>query len=81
MEPSRRYTQQVERPFHVSMAALDLLTADNEPTQVMFNYDGRNYLLCTLSKDHIIQTPLDLSFQASTVTFCSNAMFERSVDK
>lgn len=72
MEPKRRYTQQVERPFHVSMAALDLSTANDEPTQVMFNMDGRNYLLCTLTKE-TMQCAMDLSFQVNILqVFCKN---------
>lgn len=68
MEPKRRYTQIVKKAFHISMAALDVSNADDEPTQVMCGYDSRNYLLCTLNKDSKLQCPLDLNFE---VNWCS----------
>lgn len=63
MEPERRYTQTVKRSFHISNAALDITSADDAPTQVMCAFEKRNYLLCTLQKDSIIQVPLDLNFE------------------
>lgn len=63
MEPQRRYTQTVKRSFHISMAALDISSSDNEPTQVMCSFEDRNYLLCTLQKGKIVQCPLDLNYE------------------
>ncbi|XP_015585605.1 46 kDa FK506-binding nuclear protein [Cephus cinctus] len=73
MEPNKRYTQTVEKSFHVSMASLDVTTADDEIVQVMFCYDNRNYLLCSLKKGSAWQVPLDLNFQEGTkIAFTSN---------
>lgn len=73
MEPERRYTQQVKKSFHISMAALDISSSGEEPAQVMCGYEGRNYLLCTLKKPDMLQCALDLEFSAgSQVSFASN---------
>lgn len=73
MEPNKRYTQTVEKPFHVSMATLDISTTDDKPVQVMLCYEGRNYLLCNLQKKQTCQAPLDLNFQEGTkISFTSN---------
>lgn len=73
MEPKRRYTQVVKRPFHISMAALDIFSADDNPTQLMLYFEERNYLLCTLQKGHTVQCPLDLNFEiGDEVVFASN---------
>ncbi|CAH1285417.1 unnamed protein product [Diabrotica balteata] len=62
MEPQRRYLHVVKKAFHISMAALDVGTSSDEPAQVMCSFEGRNYLLCTLSKT-ALQCPLDLNFE------------------
>ncbi|XP_018332242.1 46 kDa FK506-binding nuclear protein [Agrilus planipennis] len=73
MEPKRRYTQVVKKAFHISMASLDITSGNNEPTQVLLTYDGRNYLLCTLQKEKDIQVPLDLNFEeGDEVSFATN---------
>ncbi|XP_011302490.1 46 kDa FK506-binding nuclear protein [Fopius arisanus] len=73
IEPNKRYTQTVDKPFHVSMATLDVSTADDEIVQVMLCYENRNYLLCNLKKGHVWQVPLDLNFQEGTkIAFTSN---------
>lgn len=73
MEPNKRYTQVVEDPFHVSMASLDLTTADDDLVQVMLGYGNRNFLLCTLKKDKTWQVPLDLNFREGTkIAFTCN---------
>nr|XP_034173321.1 46 kDa FK506-binding nuclear protein-like [Osmia lignaria] len=73
MEPNKRYTQTVEKSFHVSMASLDLLTADDNLVQVMLCYDNRNYLLCSLKKNTTWQVPLDLNFEEGTkIAFTCN---------
>ncbi|XP_012283362.1 46 kDa FK506-binding nuclear protein [Orussus abietinus] len=76
MEPHKRYTQTVEKSFHVSMAALDSSTGETgagQVVQVMLYYDNRNYLLCCLKYGSIWQAPLDLNFQKGTeIAFSSN---------
>ncbi|KAK0161827.1 hypothetical protein PV327_008239 [Microctonus hyperodae] len=73
MEPNKRYSQTVESSFHVSMATLDVTTADDEIVQVMMCYESRNYLLCNLSKKSQLQMPLDLCFKNGTkIAFTSN---------
>ncbi|KAH0546649.1 46 kDa FK506-binding nuclear protein [Cotesia glomerata] len=72
MEPNKRYTQTVEKAFHVSMATLDVTTADDAVVQVMLCYDNRNYLLCNLLKSSS-QAQLDLNFKEGTrISFTSN---------
>ncbi|XP_066602789.1 46 kDa FK506-binding nuclear protein [Prorops nasuta] len=74
MEPNKRYTQTVEKSFHVSMASLDLTTtSDDKAVQVMLCFDTRNYLLCTLNRNSSCQVPLDLNFQKGTkIAFTCN---------
>ncbi|XP_026325870.1 46 kDa FK506-binding nuclear protein isoform X2 [Hyposmocoma kahamanoa] len=73
MEPNKRYTQVVEKPFHISQAAMDISTGDNDPCQVMIVVDGKNFLVCTLQKNKCIQVPLDLYFKAGdSVAFLTN---------
>ncbi|KAJ2949471.1 hypothetical protein O0L34_g15392 [Tuta absoluta] len=73
MEPNKRYTQVVEKPFHISQAAMDISTGDNDPCQVMVVVDGKNFLVCTLQKKQMIQVPLDLYFKAGdSVSFLTN---------
>lgn len=62
MEPGKKYSQLVEKSFHISQAALDPVGTESGPVQVLLGYENRNYLLCTLKKDDIIQAPLDLNF-------------------
>ncbi|CAH0588144.1 unnamed protein product [Chrysodeixis includens] len=73
MEPNKRYTQVVEKPFHISQAAMDISTGDNDPCQVMVVVDSKNFLVCTLQKGKIIQVPLDLYFKSGdNVSFLTN---------
>ncbi|XP_043471413.1 46 kDa FK506-binding nuclear protein-like [Leptopilina heterotoma] len=73
MEPNKRYSQVVERSFHLSMASLDVTSANDQPVQVMLCYENRNYLLCTLKKGSHYQVPLDLNFQENTkIAFTCN---------
>ncbi|KAK9884550.1 hypothetical protein WA026_007393 [Henosepilachna vigintioctopunctata] len=73
MEPQKRYSQVIKRPFHISKAALDLSNSDGQPSQIMVGYEGRNYLLCTLRKPDILQCTLDLNFEeGTTVSFATN---------
>lgn len=73
MEPNKRYTQVVEKPFHISQAAMDTSTGDNESCQVMVVVDGKNFLVCTLQKKHQIQVHLDLYFKTGdAISFLTN---------
>ncbi|CAH2087537.1 unnamed protein product [Euphydryas editha] len=73
MEPNKRYSQVVEKPFHISQAAMDISTGDNDPCQVMIVVDGKNFLVCTLQKNKCIQVPLDLYFKAGdSISFLTN---------
>lgn len=73
MEPGKKYSQVVEKDFHIAQAALDLDSAQNSPVQVLISIDGRNYLVCTLIKDKICQANLDLNFNAGAkVSFATN---------
>lgn len=73
MEPNKRYTQVVEKPFHISQAAMDISTGDNDPCQVMVVVDGKNFLVCTLQKGKVIQVPLDLYFKTGdSISFLTN---------
>ncbi|XP_063539894.1 46 kDa FK506-binding nuclear protein [Cydia strobilella] len=73
MEPNKRYTQVVEKPFHISQAAMDTSTGDDGPCQVMVVVDGKNFLVCTLQKLTNIQVPLDLYFKSGdAISFMTN---------
>ncbi|XP_026750064.2 46 kDa FK506-binding nuclear protein [Galleria mellonella] len=73
MEPNKRYTQVVEKPFHISQAAMDISTGDNDACQVMVVVDGKNFLVCTLQKNKCIQVPLDLYFKTGdNISFLTN---------
>lgn len=73
MEPNKRYSQKVKKAFHISMASQDVSSADEQPSQVLCSYEGRNYLLCTLQYPSVIQCPLDLNFDVGTeVSFATN---------
>ncbi|XP_034950307.1 46 kDa FK506-binding nuclear protein [Chelonus insularis] len=73
MEPNKRYTQTVEKAFHVSMATLDVTTGDDDFVQVMLCYENRNYLLCNLKKSTLCQKSLDLNFKVGDkIAFTSN---------
>lgn len=73
MEPNKRYTQVVEKPFHISQAAMDTSMGDGEPAQVMVVVDGKNFLICTLQKNKNIQVPLDLYFKTGdSISFLTN---------
>ncbi|KAK1136104.1 hypothetical protein K0M31_000673 [Melipona bicolor] len=70
LEPHRRYTQTVEKSFHVSMASLNLQKADDNVVQVMLYYEDSCYLLCNLKKSTTWQVPLDLNFhEGTTIAF------------
>lgn len=69
MKSNKKYTQKIDKPFHVSQAALDHTTADNEPVQVMYTHEDSCFLLCTLQKGKVNQCALDLDFENDQVSF------------
>lgn len=74
IEAGRKYSQTVEQPFQVTMAALEIGPQIDEKSlvQVMLTYDNSDYLLCTLSRNSFNQ-PLDLSFgRGEIVVFSLN---------
>ncbi|XP_044736564.1 46 kDa FK506-binding nuclear protein [Chrysoperla carnea] len=73
IEPNKRYTQTVQRSFHISMAALDASSSDDTNVQVMLGLNDKNYLLCTLNRNSVLQTSLDLNFQeGNKIAFLHN---------
>ena len=56
------YSQIVEMPFHISMAALGFSNVTTEPTTIMVESEKANYAICTLQAGVIPQQPLDLNF-------------------
>ncbi|CRK88506.1 CLUMA_CG002258, isoform A [Clunio marinus] len=63
LKSNKKYTQTLEKSFHLSQASLDHSSSDNDPVQVMYVHDENSYLLCTLQKGKVYQCPLDLNFQ------------------
>ncbi|KAK3608155.1 hypothetical protein CHS0354_034114 [Potamilus streckersoni] len=79
IDGGKRYTQTVERSFHISMAALEAVPEGNSSgkhlsqVSVMINHDKAEFLLCTLNHKHLLQQPLNLSFtEGEEVTFFLN---------
>ncbi|KAK2162090.1 hypothetical protein LSH36_104g03074 [Paralvinella palmiformis] len=74
----KRYSQVVERSFHISMAALETTGRKAEGKadsyiSVMIQHDKAEFLLCTLRHGHLLQQPLDLNFtEGEEVTFFLN---------
>jgi FK506-binding nuclear protein len=62
LKANKKYTQKLEKPFHLSQAALDHSSSDDDPVQVMYSHENSSYLLCTLQKGKNIQCALDLNF-------------------
>ncbi|ELT92262.1 hypothetical protein CAPTEDRAFT_220209 [Capitella teleta] len=73
IDEGKRYTQVVERSFHVSMAALEPSSAKPEAVSVMVQHDKAEFLICTLQKGSLFQQPLDLNFtEGEELTFFLN---------
>lgn len=55
------------------MAALDASSSDDTNVQVMLGLNDKNYLLCTLNRNSVLQTSLDLNFQeGNKIAFLHN---------
>lgn len=73
LKASKRYSQVVQKGFHISHATLDVSSGDlgEEITQVWVQADDANHLLCNLDKQtsHVF---LDLAFsEGETIAFFS----------
>ncbi|XP_046581557.1 46 kDa FK506-binding nuclear protein-like [Haliotis rubra] len=77
LDGGKRYTQTVERSFHISMAALESGT-DTPKTKekhvaVMIQHEKAEFVMCTLEFGRLYQQPLDLNFtEGEEVTFFLN---------
>ncbi|KAJ1526710.1 hypothetical protein ONE63_008290 [Megalurothrips usitatus] len=67
LEPKKSYTQrEVEQPFHISMAALDLQNCDpnDQSVSVVCRKRDSDFILCNLSKSKgVFNVPLNLDFE------------------
>lgn len=61
MKANKKYSQTVQKAFHLSQAALDLSKCGDGDVQVMLTSEDSTYLLCTLGKK-TPQVALDLNF-------------------
>lgn len=69
LKSNKKYTQTIEKPFHLSKASLDHASSDDGPVQVMYTHEENSYLLCTLQKGKVLQCSLDLNFDGEKVCF------------
>ncbi|KAK7116010.1 46 kDa FK506-binding nuclear protein-like isoform X2 [Littorina saxatilis] len=76
LDGGKRYSQTVDKPFHLSMAALESnahVSDSSRHVQVMLQHDSAEFLLCTLGHGNVLQQQLDLSFSRDeAVTFFLN---------
>lgn len=61
LKANKKYSQTVQKAFHLSQAALDLSKSGDDDVQVMLTSEENTYLLCTLGKK-TPQVALDLNF-------------------
>ncbi|KAJ7384492.1 hypothetical protein OS493_021121 [Desmophyllum pertusum] len=70
LDPGKRYTQTVEKSFHLSMAALGFQNCSSTPVTVMVEEDKAQFALCTLQPGKLPQQPLDYCFtEGEEITF------------
>ena len=70
LDSGKRYTQTVEKSFHLSMAALGFQNCSSLPVTVMVEVDKAQFALCTLQPGKIPQQPLDYCFtEGEEITF------------
>lgn len=62
LKANKKYSQTVQKAFHLSQAALDLSKCGDGDVQVMLTSEENTYLLCTLGKK-VPQVALDLNFE------------------
>lgn len=61
LKANKKYSQTVQKAFHLSQAVLDLTKCGDGDVQVMLSTEDSTYLLCTLGKK-FPQVALDLNF-------------------
>ncbi|XP_068740450.1 46 kDa FK506-binding nuclear protein-like [Montipora capricornis] len=70
LDSGKRYTQTVEKSFHLSMAALGFQNCSTLPVTVMVEVDKAQFALCTLQPGKIPQQSLDYCFtEGEEITF------------
>ncbi|XP_020912632.1 46 kDa FK506-binding nuclear protein-like, partial [Exaiptasia diaphana] len=70
LDVGKRYTQTVEKSFHLSMAALGFNNPTPEPVTIMVEVDKAQFALCTLQPGKIPQQTLDIAFtEGEEITF------------
>ena len=70
LDSGKRYTQTVEKSFHLSMAALGFQNCSSVPVTIMVEVDKAQFALCTLQPGKIPQQPLDYCFtEGEEITF------------
>ncbi|XP_057307786.1 46 kDa FK506-binding nuclear protein-like [Hydractinia symbiolongicarpus] len=62
LESGKKYTQVLQRSFHVTMAALGFEPVTSEPVAVVVDVNKAQFVLCTLQADKIPQQTLNLNF-------------------
>lgn len=78
MEPGKRVRHTVDASFHLTMAALEPKPNTPAPNKtntvsVVCERDKKEYILCNLSQDHLLQQALDIVFiEGEEVTFHTN---------
>ena len=72
MKNNNRYSQKIETSFLLAQASLDTSSAGDGDVQVLLSVDDQTYLLCTLRKNTVLQSALNINFTAGDkVTFFS----------
>lgn len=70
LDVGKRYTQTVEKSFHLSMAALGFNNPTPDPVTIMVEVEKAQFALCTLQPGKIPQQSLDIAFtEGEEVTF------------
>lgn len=71
LKANKKYSQTVQKAFHLSQAALDLSKCGDSDVQVMLTSEENTYLLCTLGKK-TPQVALDLNFdEGDQISLCT----------
>ncbi|XP_067057663.1 46 kDa FK506-binding nuclear protein-like isoform X2 [Acropora muricata] len=68
LDSGKRYTQTVEKSFHLSMAALGFQNSSSSPVTVMAEVDKAQFALCTLQPGYLMEEPNTLEFEEDEET-------------
>ncbi|XP_037953802.1 39 kDa FK506-binding nuclear protein-like [Teleopsis dalmanni] len=72
LKPNRKYTQTTTKSFHISQAALDIESAQDDTNKIYIGSENQKFLICTLRKGKCEQVMLDLNFmEGDTICFQS----------